>query len=362
MPIILFIILLAVLILVHEAGHFAAAKIFGIRVDEFGLGFPPRLAGKKIGETVYSLNWIPFGGFVKIFGENPDRDSLEGPESARSFSRKGKWIQAAVLSAGVFGNLVFGWLLMSAGFMSGLPAPADFGASAAVANPRLTVTAVLPGSPAEKAGLKSGDVILSLRAGGAELGQPSLDGAESFIGGSGGSVQVTYLRGSEEGTVSAAPEGGLVPGRRAIGIGMDMIGTLKLPFFEALWEGAKTTGALAATVAIGLFHLAKSAFAGAASLNDVTGPVGIVSMVGDVWQLGIVYLISFTALISVNLAVINLIPFPALDGGRLFFLLIEAIKGSPIRPKVANTINTIGFAALVILMVVITYHDIVKLL
>ena len=123
MSIIIFLIVLVVLILVHELGHFLVAKACGIRVDEFGLGFPPRIASVKYGETVYSLNWIPFGGFVKIFGENPDDDSISGPESPRSMVNKPKWQQVLVLIAGISFNVIFAWILISVGFMSGLPTP-----------------------------------------------------------------------------------------------------------------------------------------------------------------------------------------------------------------------------------------------
>jgi regulator of sigma E protease len=143
---------------------------------------------------------------------------------------------------------------------------------------------------------------------------------------------------------------------------MDMIGIVKLPVHKALLEGAKNTWFLLDGTARGLWGLIKNAVVGQGSLMGVTGPVGIVKMVGDASSLGFVYLVGFTALISINLAIINLIPIPALDGGRLLFIIIEAIKRSPIKPKVANTVNAVGFALLMILMVVVTYHDIARLI
>lgn len=359
--IILFLVILALLILVHEIGHFTVAKIFGIRVDEFGLGLPPRAVGKKLGETIYSLNWIPFGGFVRIFGENPDEESLEGPESSRSFARKGKWIQTAVLAAGVGGNFVFAWLLISIGFISGLPTPVDYQGPGRVENPRLVITSVLPHSPAEAAGLKTGDRLTSLGANGATIQTPTVDRVEKLISESVNAISIGYTRGAVSAEAVVNPNTRVVPGKKAIGISMDMIGTLRLPFFEAIVEGARTTVSLTKDVALGIGHFLLGALTGHADFSQVTGPVGIAGMVGDARALGFIFVLSFTALISINLAIINLIPFPALDGGRLFFVLIEAIKGSPIKPKIANTFNTVGFALLILLMLLITFHDIAKL-
>src|SRR3989344_165617 len=155
MSILLFIVILALLILVHECGHFIAAKRAGIRVDEFGLGFPPRLWSKKFGETVYSLNTFPIGGFVKIFGENPNEESMHGKDSARSFVYASKLIQAWVIAAGIIFNILFAWLLFSVGFMVGLPFSAeDERYGARVSGAELVITQVFPKSPAEAAGVK----------------------------------------------------------------------------------------------------------------------------------------------------------------------------------------------------------------
>ena len=146
-----------------------------------------------------------------------------------------------------------------------------------------------------------------------------------------------------------------------IGISMDQIGTAKLPVLLAFREGLSLTTSITKGTVVGLYTLIKEGIEGRGSLASVTGPVGMVGIVGNAYQFGFVYLLSFSALISVNLAIINLIPFPALDGGRLFFLLIEKIKGSRLNPKFANTVNMVGFAVLIILMLLVTYHDVVKL-
>lgn len=360
MSILLFITILTALIFVHELGHFLVAKKAGIRVDEFGIGFPPRLWSKKIGETIYSLNAFPVGGFVKIFGENPEKESISGPDSARSFVHTSKWSQASVVSAGVFFNLVFAWMLISVGFMLGVPYPMDDSRYGARVENMELIMLVEQGSPAETAGLKSGDHILSLSSGVDILKEPRMESVQNFIA-SHNEVSLSYERGDEVRTAIVYPKEGIVSGRPAIGIAMDMTGTLKLPFYEAPFAGLVTTGSLTADTIAGLFDFFKQMFVGDADLSSVSGPVGIVRIVGDASVLGLVYIFSLAALISINLAVINLLPFPALDGGRLFFIFIEVLKGSPIKPAIVNTANGAGFVLLIILMVVVTYSDIMKI-
>jgi len=362
MSIFLFIIILAVLILAHEFGHFIAAKKAGIRVDEFGIGFPPRLWKKKIGETTYSVNAFPIGGFVKIFGENPDEESIGGKDAKRSFVHKSKWVQAWVLGAGIVFNLLLAWVLISAGFMMGLPYSADdekYGAR--VEGSQLTITQVMPHSPAETAGLKGGDHIVALYAGKDTLETPEVASTQKFIA-SHEEITFAYMRGEEIKTTIVHPEDGVVDGRRAIGISMDRAGTLKLPVHEALYAGILTTASFTWATMTGILEFFKNIFVGHADFSEVSGPIGIVGIVGDASALGFVHLLSLVAIISINLAVINLLPFPALDGGRLFFLLIEAIKGSPIKPSIANAANGVGFIILILLMVVVTYSDIAKIL
>jgi len=363
MSVVIFIIILLVLVLVHEAGHFFTAKKFGIRVDEFGFGFPPKLFSFKKGETVYSFNLLPLGGFVKIFGENPDEENTNGPDADRSFVNKAKWKQATVLFAGIFANFLLAWVLFSVGFMSGLPTsvgsePIGY----KLEDVSLVIISVLPKSPAENAGLKIGDKILNIRSGNNFTTYLSPETIKSLVLESGGKeVDIGYSRGRNP-EVNIAK---IIPkennGEFTVGISMDEIGVAKLPFFTAFWEGMKLNLFMTKNTAVGLYTLIVDGLRGHGNFSSVTGPIGIVGIVGDAYQFGFVYLLSFAALISINLAIINLIPFPALDGGRLFFLLIEKIKGSRINPKVANSVNVIGFSVLILLMLIVTYHDIVKL-
>jgi len=363
MSIILFLIILVILIVSHEFGHFIVAKKSGIRVDEFAIGFPPRLWSTKRGETEYSVNALPFGGFVKIFGENPDEESMHGVDSKRSLSNQPRRIQAAVIGAGVVFNLLLAWVLISFGFMLGFPTSLSGSEYEAYSKESaLTVISVSEGGPADKAGLKPGDKLLSLSFGGDLIAPSSSEDVREFIGRHGkDAVSLSYESSGKIQETSVIPEEGILSDRPAIGIATDIIAIVTLPPHLAVWEGAKSTYFLTSGTVQGLVKLVKGAFTGEGGFSSITGPVGIVKMVGDANALGFSYLIGFTALISINLAVVNLIPVPALDGGRLLFVLIEAVRKKPIKPQVANTVNAVGFALLIILMVAVTYNDIVKL-
>lgn len=360
MALITFLIILSVLVIVHELGHFSVAKYFGIRVDEFGLGYPPK--AKKLFSwkgTDFTLNWLPFGGFVKIFGENYG-EGVQEAAPGESFQNKNRAIQAGVLIAGVFGNFLFAWLLISLGFVTGLPAPV--GLSFPVTNVETVVTLVVPNSPAALGGLKSGDTILSLERSGekvpmsGEVLTPEL--ASTFIAESESAVTLAIRRGQEAKKLLISPKNGLVEGRPAIGISMDSIGTVKLPIYKAITAGLKTTGDLTVVTAQSLGHFLKEAVIGKADLSSVAGPVGMVGIVSDVSKLGLGHLITFTALISINLCIINLLPFPALDGGRLLLVGLEAITRRQIPARIFNSLNTAGFALLIFLMILVTIHDV----
>ena len=385
MSILIFIIILSALVIVHELGHFLVARWSGIRVDEFGLGFPPKAKTLFTWKgTPFTLNWLPFGGFVKIFGENPEPTeeisnsralpSLRGlphdenleissASTGESFQNKNRGIQAAVLAAGVFFNFLFAWVLISIGFVVGLPAPV--GMDVPVENPRTVITLVLPGSPAGEIGLRSGDAIVSLSRGEevvpveGEVLAPEV--ASEFIAASFEPITFTVERGGEVSEKTVVPEDGIIADKPAIGISMDSIGIAKLPPHLALWHGLTTTWSLTVATGYGLVDFILQAFQGDADLSGVAGPVGIVGMVGDVRELGFAYLLTFAALISINLAIINLLPIPALDGGRIVFVAIEAITRRRVSPRFFNTVNTAGFLLLILLMVVITFRDVKNL-
>lgn len=365
MSILIFIVILFIVVVVHEFGHFIVAKKSGIRVDEFSFGFPPKIVGKKIGETNYNINAVPFGGYVKIYGEDGSEESLTNDPN-RSFVNKPKWNQALVLVAGVTMNFILAWFLLSVGFISGLPtSTSSFPDSDKIKNQSLTITGVLAGSPAEKAGLKAGDKINYLETDkdstlvlSSYFDQTTV---QNFVKSHPDEViRLNITRAKEILTFSVSPITE-TENEPKIGISMDMIGKLKLPVHLAFYEGFKLSGSLFIGTASGFFDLIKNSIKGEGSFDSITGPVGIISVVDDAAQFGFIYLLSFAALISINLAVINLIPFPALDGGKLLLLFIEKIKGSRIKASVASLINSIGFGILILLMLFITYKDITKL-
>jgi regulator of sigma E protease len=250
--------------------------------------------------------------------------------------------------------------------MIGIPSSIEGRYASDVQNPELMFTTVFPDSPAHIAGLRSGDVIMSMREVVASKETRRFEGtnpeaAGTFIDESKGDLSLSYIRGNEAGTVVVSPKEGIVEGKRAIGVSLDMVGEVRFGFFRASFEGALMTFDLLREVATGLLGFIKQAVLGQADLRSITGPVGIAGLVGEARVLGFVYLLSFTAFISLNLAVINLLPIPALDGGRLLFLAIEGILRKPLPTRFTRAVNTTGFALLILLMIFITYRDVVKL-
>jgi regulator of sigma E protease len=368
MTFLIFLIILGILVFVHELGHFLVAKWAKVRVDEFGFGYPPRALkiGKKWG-TLFTLNWIPFGGFVKIFGENYENESPQElfekqVPAGLSFAQVSKKWQAGILAAGVTFNIIFAWLLFSLGFMIGLPTSVENDFNAVVKNPVLTITGLIADSPAQKSGLKAGDKIKEISlSDGKILKELNPENVSDFINKSSGEISVEINRGGKVFDFKLTPAAGIEKDRKIIGISMDMVGTLSLPLHKAVYEGGRTTLKLSILTVEGIANLIKDAVRGKADVSQVAGPVGIIGLVGDASRLGLTYLITFTALISINLAVINLVPFPALDGGRILFVAIEGVTKRKISPKIAGTLNTVGFFVLIALMIIVTYRDILRL-
>ncbi|MFA6227144.1 MAG: site-2 protease family protein [Candidatus Paceibacterota bacterium] len=363
MTILLFLIILAVLVFVHELGHFISAKMFGIRVDEFAIGFPPKVFGWQRGETKYALNLIPFGGYVKIFGEDPNEESMKGADSARSFVNASKWKQIVVLLSGIFLNIVFAWILISISFNLGMLTSVSDSYASKIKDAGVIIISVAERSPAERAGLKEGDFIINISGDKQNLANPKIEQIQKIISESVAAVNLEIKRGVSTSSVNIVPIAGITEGKKAIGIAMDFAGTLKLGFFSSFWEGVKLTILEIKVVAVGMWKFIAGAFTGEKGLiSQISGPVGIAGMVGQARNLGASYLLGFIALISINLAVLNAVPFPALDGGRVLFVFIEAVFRRKIKPAIANWANGIGFALLIGLMIFITYKDILKLI
>lgn len=365
MTVLIFLAVLVVLILVHEFGHFVVAKLFGIRVDEFGIGFPPRIFGVKRGETLYSINALPIGGFVRIYGEDSDTLTENDTDYKRSFITQPKLAQAAVLVAGVFMNVLLAWVLFVSGFLYGIPTALDESEVADLAATQVVITAIVPDSPAA-AELKASDIIVGVHVGETTLVAPLRPTEIAALIHEHESTPVTIdiERRNELRSVTLTPQLWVLPEhpeRAATGFTMSLTGIESLPFLNAIVEGTKMTGSLLWAIIVGFGVLLSDLIAGQADLSTVSGPVGIVSLVGDAASLGFAWLMTFTAFISLNLAVLNLLPLPALDGGRLLFVIIEAVKGSPIKPAVAGWMNRVGFAFLILLMLVVTVKDVLNL-
>lgn len=362
MSILIFFLVLFVLILVHEWGHFIVAKKTGMQVDEFGIGFPPKIFGFRKGETEYTINLLPIGGFVRIMGENGVEEEVM--DQSRAFGSKSKLAQAAVLIAGVTMNVLFAWVLLIAVFSIGVPTSVTSDEASAAAE--LRITDILPDAPAAKANVPPGSVITKLESNGVELTKLSPEAFSSFVSDNKDeTINLTYTYNDESKTIDLKPETGLVPNdsdRAVLGISLALVENVRQSIPQAIVSATIRTYELLVAITVGVVGLLANALVFEADFTQVTGPIGIVGMVGDAASFGLTSLLLFTAVISLNLAVINLLPIPALDGGRLVFVALEAILRRPINPIWMSRVNLVGFALLILLMIAVTYSDILKLL
>jgi regulator of sigma E protease len=353
LSILIFIILLGVLVLIHEFGHFYVARRFGVRVEEFAFGFPPRIASITKNGVRYALNLIPIGGYVKIYGEGGD--DRNDPES---FSSRPVWQRAAIIVAGVAMNFALAWVLFSLGHGIGLPTILDDDATGSGA---VTIVGVAPGSPAESAGVRFGDAITKVEASDGEIAVARIDDVQAFVSDHHGKeITIEFQRGRETLSVRAVPRSSPPEGEGALGIAMARMGVVRSPWWRAPYDGAKTT--LSATLAIvnALGTTVRDLFAEGTVSADVSGPVGVFVFANETRQLGLIYLLELAGVFSINLALLNILPIPALDGGRVLFLALEKVRGVRINERVEQAIHTVGFVALLLLMAAITYRDIVR--
>ncbi len=414
LTIIIFIVILGLLVFVHEFGHFIVAKKSGMVVEEFGFGFPPRIVGIQVSKenqvtkvsktetvsfstediessgqevvvekitdtvrevneitpkkkwhftwghrppfnpnyTVYSINWIPLGGFVKILGENNDNEDHPG-----SFINKGFWPRFFTLVAGVAMNVILAWVILSAGYMIGLPVAinslADVPAHATLTHPETAVLDVEKNLPADKAGIKPNDVILSIDGNAFN----SVDDFQRYINShQGKAIDFQVQRGQQHLNFQIIPDVNPAPGQGATGIEVSLLGRLKYPWYTAIWQGGLAT----VTGLVGIVYGLYSLFVQHIGFSSLGGPIQIARLTGQVTGLGFVFLMQFTAFLSLNLAVLNILPFPALDGGRILFLCIEAVRRKRNNQKIEQIVNTAGFIFLILLMIAVTVHDIIR--
>jgi len=359
LTIIIFILILGVLIFAHELGHFVSAKKSGVKVEEFGFGFPPRIFSFKKKETVYSLNAIPLGGFVKIFGEEQGEEKTT---SKFAFYNKPIWQRAIILVMGVIMNLVLAVVLLSIVHMLGVPTFVEQGQKANYRNIQIQIVEIAKNSPAEQTGIKIGDTIKKLGFNDEQVVINEIEDVQKFIAfHSGQEIVVEIQRGNQILDKTITPRVNPPKDEGALGIAMSKTGLVSYPWYQAILKGFETTGKLFITMITMFWLLIKTLILQGKMIGEVAGPVGIAVLTSQVVHLGWVYVLQFAAILSINLAIINILPFPALDGGRLLFLLIEKIKGKPIKFKTERVANTLGFAILIGLMIVVTLRDVIKL-
>ncbi len=349
--ILVFLLVLSILVIVHEFGHFIVAKRAGIPVLEFALGLPftPKIWGKTIGGTTYSIYPLLFGGFVKLLGENEEEEG----NKLQQFINKPKRIRIMVIVAGVVMNFLLAIVAFAIVYsFQGIPRDTH----------KLKIVDISAGSPAHSAGLLVGDVV-------AKVGKDNVDSVDSFISKvndqKGKNVSFEIVRNENTLKLQMKPRENPPAGEGSLGV---TITTTEI-YFAPIWQrpfygiyyGFKEAVFWGKTIANGLWTMVYSLFNGQLP-KGVSGPVGIFAVTTEAARNGILVLINFVGILSVNLAILNILPFPALDGGRLLFIIIETILGRKVLPKVEAIVHTVGMILLLILLVAITFHDVVGLI
>lgn len=351
--IIIFIVLLIILVLAHEFGHFIFAKIFGMRVEEFGIGFPPRITSIKKGKTIYSLNWLPLGGFVKIKGEDGQCADEED-----SFSAKKPWKRGAVLLAGVLMNFILAFFVFFIIFSVGLPTIIDDGVprGANVFHEKLEVLGIISDSPAEKAsGIEVGDEIIMINGNTVVTATEVRD-----LVAAGKQVEVTTRKNGREISYNITPKIFKTDEQPLLGVKLARTAIVRFPLHLAFIQSIKHTSILTYEILRAFGGLIRNIITTGKVSEELAGPVGIAVLTGQAIDLGWMYLLQFTALLSLNLAIINVMPFPALDGGRLLFVFLEKIRRKQMHWHTEALTHQLGFALLIILVILITYRDIIR--
>ncbi|MBM3329169.1 MAG: RIP metalloprotease RseP [Calditrichaeota bacterium] len=346
-----FIVVIGIIVFVHELGHYLAAKMSGVRVETFSLGFPPKMLGHKIGETEYIIGWVPLGGYVKMSGMIDESfDESFDPNDPRGFMAQSFWSKVFIISAGVIMNVLLGWLLYSSltysegvGRMTGT-----------------TLTLVSPDYPAAEAGLEVGDQIVAVAG---ERVEDWSHMTEAVRKSPGIPVEVEWLRGDSLMRTTITPRSarefnlrtGAVDSVGKIGV----VGTFTTervgPLAAFVHGGEQVWWVIRLNVAS-----VAALLSGTASVRELTGPLGIARMSGESARSGAASFIAFIALISISIAFLNILPVPMLDGGHLLFLVIESVIGREIPEKVKTMMMKVGLAMLLLLVAVVSYHDILR--
>jgi regulator of sigma E protease len=349
--ILVFIGLLLVLVLAHEFGHFLAAKKAGCRVEEFAFGFKPRLFSREFGGTTYSFNLLPIGGYVKIEGENMD-ESAPGPTS---FASKSAGWRILILAAGVLMNILLAYILLTWQALVGVPTLITEENKHTLQDFKTYISMVIPESPAQSAGLAPLDRVVRIEG----VNNPTIDDIQRVVKESSGKeISVEVERQGRHITTKLLARPQPPEGQGPLGITLATTGLARTPWWQAPWVGLQRTASLL-TAIVTQFSALFSRLVREGTVGEaLTGPIGIAVYTNEVTNLGLSYLLEFAALISINLALVNILPFPALDGGRILFVVIETIIGRRVPGRIENVVHTLGFVLLIILMLVITFNDI----
>ncbi len=344
MDLIIFIVALSILVLVHEFGHFFAARKTGVKVEEFGLGLPPRIFGKKIGDTIYSINWLPIGGFCKLYGEDGDG------KGGNSFNHKKPWQKLIIVLGGVLMNLVLAIVIFSTVYsILGVPSETD----------TVKIIGIAKNSPAEKVGLRENDIILKVQD--KKIKKPT-DLTDEVAKFKGKSVNLVVNKGT---TVLVEVRDNPPEGEGAIGIAISNTEMVKVPwyqFYKGIGAGFKEAYYWGKIIGNGVFKMIGGLFTGNVP-KDVSGPIGMYQATSSINKnQGFLAVIHFFGIVSVNLALVNILPFPALDGGRILFVLYEMISKKKANPKIEMVVNNIGMLLLLGLILLITAGDVSRVL
>ncbi len=352
MSVIIFLIILSLLVVVHELGHFIAAKKQNILVEEFGIGYPPRIFGFKFKETIYSINLIPLGGFVKVYGEELG-EKINLKFKKKSFSYKKPWQRAIVLVAGVFGNFILGWLLFSYLFTQGLYVPTN----------EVIIDKIVKNSPADQAGIKSKDKVIKIiyqnNIHNIKSSQEFIDLTKKYAG---KKIILVVKRDNKIINIPVIPRKKPPKGEGPLGIVITSLIKKKYPWYQAPFYGLLEAINITIRIIEELIKTIILNILGQRKPIEVVGPIGIAHFTSQVIKFGKNALLQLTALLSINLSIINLLPFPALDGGRLCFVFYEWLTKKKPNPNFEKKLNLIGFAILITIALLISFKDINRLL
>lgn len=345
MDILIFIVALSVLVLVHEFGHYFAAKFTGVRVEEFGLGLPPMIWGKKIGKTIWSLNWLPIGGFCKLEGESPEEDK----KSSTSFMYKNPWQKGLIVLGGVIMNLVLAVVIFSTVYtILGIPETTN----------KVKVISVVKDSPAEKSGLKENDWVLSVN--GTYVSKPE-ELTKEVAKDKGEETNLLVNRDGQLIPVSVLVRENPPSGQGAMGVAISNTEMKKIAwyqFYKGIVAGFKEAYYWGKIIFGGITKMVGGLLVGKVP-SDVAGPIGMYEATTSIKKSqGILAVVHFFGVVSVNLAVVNVLPFPALDGGRIIFVIYEMITRKRANQKFEGVVNNIGMIILLSMILLITAGDI----